>query len=149
MSQPYEPSPEVRRRAAFLLWLANLAFGALLMSLFVGWVWGGRKAAAELAQGSDFFASTSGIWIFMIRFFIPAVIFVILLTCKPGFASEMYYIDPSSPTDGDGTINNPWNTFIHVNPGGSHTFSGTELVRKDNDNSMILIKSDTEIRETL
>ncbi len=50
-----------------------------MLSIFVGWVWGANKAADEIEQGSSFFAQTRGIWVFMIRFFIPAVIFVILL----------------------------------------------------------------------
>jgi NSS family neurotransmitter:Na+ symporter len=71
--------PDFLSHMSFLWGDFSLAIGALLMSLFVGWVWGGRKAAEELAQGSDFFSRTSGMWIFMIRFFIPAVVFVILL----------------------------------------------------------------------
>jgi NSS family neurotransmitter:Na+ symporter len=57
----------------------SLAFGALLLSIFVGWVWGAPRAAEELRQGSEFFARTKGVWIFMIRYFIPLVIFLILL----------------------------------------------------------------------
>jgi len=57
----------------------SLAFGALLLSIFVGWIWGAPRAAEELQQGSEFFARTKGIWIFMIRYFIPVVIFLILL----------------------------------------------------------------------
>jgi len=57
----------------------GLAFGALILSIFVGWVWGAEKAVQEIEQGSPAFAKTRGIWIFMIRFFIPIVIFVILL----------------------------------------------------------------------
>ena len=57
----------------------SLAFGALLLSIFVGWVWGAPRAADELQQGSEFFARTKGVWIFMIRYFIPVVIFLILL----------------------------------------------------------------------
>jgi NSS family neurotransmitter:Na+ symporter len=71
--------PDFLSHMSFLFGDFSLAFGALLMSLFVGWVWGGRRAANELAQGSDFFARTAGVWVFMIRFFIPAVVFIILL----------------------------------------------------------------------
>jgi NSS family neurotransmitter:Na+ symporter len=63
----------------------SLAFGALLLSIFVGWVWGAHKAADEIAEGSSFFARTRGVWVFMIRFFIPAVIFVILLNLFGAF----------------------------------------------------------------
>jgi NSS family neurotransmitter:Na+ symporter len=57
----------------------SLAFGALLMSIFVGWVWGIDKAADEIQLGSPAFAATRRFWGFMIRFFIPVVIFLILL----------------------------------------------------------------------
>ena len=57
----------------------SLAFGALLLSIFVGWIWGAPKAADELQIGSGFFAKTRDIWIFMIRYFIPLIIFLILL----------------------------------------------------------------------
>ena len=57
----------------------SLAFGAFFLSIFVGWVWGGSKAADEIEEGSPGFAKTRKIWIFMIRYFIPIVIFMILL----------------------------------------------------------------------
>ncbi len=57
----------------------SLALGALLLSLFVGWIWGADKASAEIEQGSPFFAKIKGVWLFMIRYFIPLVVFVILL----------------------------------------------------------------------
>ena len=57
----------------------SLAFGALLLSIFIGWIWGAPQAANELQRGSAFFTKTKAIWIFMIRYFIPAVIFLILL----------------------------------------------------------------------
>jgi NSS family neurotransmitter:Na+ symporter len=55
------------------------------MSIFVGWVWGAHRAADEIAQGSGFFANTRGVWVFMIRFFIPLVIFLILLNLFGAF----------------------------------------------------------------
>jgi NSS family neurotransmitter:Na+ symporter len=57
----------------------SLAFGAFFLSIFVGWVWGGSKAADEIETSSPGFAKTRAIWIFMIRYFIPIVIFMILL----------------------------------------------------------------------
>jgi len=57
----------------------SLAFGALMLSIFIGWIWGADKAADELAQGAAGFNKTRGFWIFMIRYFIPVVVFVILL----------------------------------------------------------------------
>jgi len=74
---------------------------------------------------------------------------ILSLAGNIGYASQTYYIDPSQLIDGDGTQISPWNTFTHINPGGSHTFSGTPTIHKDNDNSAILIKSDTEIHESL
>ena len=56
-----------------------LAFGALLMSIFVGWIWGAEKAADELEVESKFFRKTRPVWIFLIRYFIPFVVFLILL----------------------------------------------------------------------
>jgi len=64
---------------SFLFGDFSLALGAFLISVFVGWVWGARLAADEIQSGSPGFARFRKIWIFMIRFFIPAVIFVILL----------------------------------------------------------------------
>ena len=57
----------------------SLGFGALLLSIFIGWVWGADKAANELTLGAEGFAKTKKIWMIMIRSFIPAVIFLILL----------------------------------------------------------------------
>ncbi len=71
--------PDFLSHISFVFGDFSLAFGALLMSIFVGWVWGANNAADEIQQGSGFFAGTRVIWIFMIRFFIPIVIFVILL----------------------------------------------------------------------
>jgi len=71
--------PDFLSHMSFIWGDFSLAFGALMLSIFVGWVWGANKAADEIEQGSSFFAQTRGIWVFMIRFFIPVVIFVILL----------------------------------------------------------------------
>jgi NSS family neurotransmitter:Na+ symporter len=72
-------APDFLSHMSFLFGDFSLAFGALLMSIFVGWVWGAKPAADELEQGSDFFSKTRDVWIFMIRYFIPVVIFFILL----------------------------------------------------------------------
>ena len=61
-----------------------------------------------------------------------------------------YYINPSLSADGSGTLLDPWNTLSHIAIGGSNTFSGGGLgAEKDNGGDIILIKTDTEIRETL
>jgi NSS family neurotransmitter:Na+ symporter len=64
---------------SFLFGDFSLAFGALMLSIFVGWVWGADKAGDELQEGAPFFAKTRKYWVFMIRWFIPVVVFVILL----------------------------------------------------------------------
>jgi NSS family neurotransmitter:Na+ symporter len=57
----------------------SLAFGAFLLSIFIGWVWTAEKAADEIEIGSSSFKKMKSVWIFMIRYFIPLVVFVILL----------------------------------------------------------------------
>ena len=72
-------SADFLSHVSFLFGDLSLALGAFLISVFVGWVWGARLAADEIQSGSPGFARFRKIWMFMIRFFIPAVIFVILL----------------------------------------------------------------------
>jgi len=72
-------SPDFLSQISFIFGDFSLAFGALLLSIFVGWVWGAGKAADELEVASTFFQKTRSVWIFMIRFFIPVVVFLILL----------------------------------------------------------------------
>lgn len=57
----------------------SLSLGALLISIFIGWIWGAGNASDELEIGSKNFKKFRKIWIFMIRFFIPIVVFLILL----------------------------------------------------------------------
>jgi NSS family neurotransmitter:Na+ symporter len=71
--------PDFLSHMIFIFGDFSLAFGALMLSIFVGWVWGAKNAADEIELGSHFFARTRGVWMFMIRFFIPVVIFLILL----------------------------------------------------------------------
>jgi NSS family neurotransmitter:Na+ symporter len=71
--------PDFLSHMSFLFGTFSLAFGALLLSLFVGWIWGADKASEEILQGSPFFAVVRKVWSFMIRFFIPVVIFILLL----------------------------------------------------------------------
>ena len=60
----------------------SLAFGALLMSIFVGWVWGVKNAASEIRQGSRFGATGEKIWGIFIRFVCPIFIFYVLLNIR-------------------------------------------------------------------
>lgn len=72
-------SPDFLSHMSFIFGDFSLGFGALLLSIFIGWVWGADKAANELTLGAEGFAKTKKIWMIMIRSFIPAVIFLILL----------------------------------------------------------------------
>ena len=56
-----------------------LAVGALLLSIFIGWVWTAEGAAEEIRTGSDSFESIGATWQFFIRWVCPMVIFVVLL----------------------------------------------------------------------
>lgn len=64
---------------SFIFGDLSLALGALLLCIFIGWVWGADKAAKELEQGSAHFAKISKIWQIAIKYIIPLVIFIILL----------------------------------------------------------------------
>ena len=58
----------------------SLALGALLISVFVGWIWGTGQAVEELQQGSDeFFTGTlATIWTVFLKYICPVVIAAIL-----------------------------------------------------------------------
>ena len=57
----------------------SLAFGAVLLSIFIGWIWGAKEAAKEIEEGSVNFNKIKSIWMFMIRYFIPVIVFLVLL----------------------------------------------------------------------
>ena len=64
----------------FLVGSAGLAVGAFFLSIFIAWIWGADEAAAELKQGSGIL--TSGLidaWIFMMRYIIPVIVFLIVI----------------------------------------------------------------------
>jgi NSS family neurotransmitter:Na+ symporter len=56
----------------------SLALGALLICLFVGWVWGVKKAIEEVKSGNRKF-SIRLIWIFSVKFLSPIAIIIILI----------------------------------------------------------------------
>jgi neurotransmitter:Na+ symporter, NSS family len=58
----------------------GLAVGAVLISLFIGWKWGIQKAVKEIQNGAPNFAPLKNIWGILIKFVIPIVIFIVLLT---------------------------------------------------------------------
>ncbi len=64
---------------SFLFGDIGLAAGAVVLSLFIGWVWGIKNASAEIENGAPEFNKTKFFWGILIRFVIPAVIFVVLL----------------------------------------------------------------------
>ncbi len=71
--------PDFLSQMSFIFGDFSLAFGALVLSIFMGWVWGAGNAADELQQGSPGFVRIRAVWMFMIRYFIPFVVFLILL----------------------------------------------------------------------
>jgi NSS family neurotransmitter:Na+ symporter len=72
-------APDFLSHMSFLFGTFSLAFGAFLLSLFVGWIWGADKASEEILQGSPSFLVIRKTWSFMIRYFIPVIIFILLL----------------------------------------------------------------------
>ncbi len=72
-------SPDFLSQMSFLFGDLSLALGALLLCIFVGWVWGADKAAEELKNGSKHFTKISKIWQISIKYIIPITIFIILL----------------------------------------------------------------------
>ncbi len=58
----------------------SLALGALLISVFVGWVWGAGRAIEELQQGAGntFTGSLATLWSIFLKYVCPLVIAVIL-----------------------------------------------------------------------
>jgi len=71
--------PDFLSQMSFVFGDFSLAFGAFMLSIFVGWVWGANRAADEIEVSAPGFMKLRGLWIFLIRYFIPLVIFVILL----------------------------------------------------------------------
>ncbi len=63
----------------------SLALGALLISIFVGWVWGADRAAEELRRGSRVSAGLLRGWQFFVRYVCPVVIFIILMNVFRGY----------------------------------------------------------------
>ena len=59
----------------------SLALGALLISVFVGWVWGTSNAVEELQQGSDdaFTGALATVWTVFLKYICPLVIAVIFV----------------------------------------------------------------------
>lgn len=60
----------------------SLAFGALLISIFVGWVWGTRQASKELGEGSTMSERGLRLWAFFIKYVCPIFIFYVLFNIR-------------------------------------------------------------------
>ena len=63
----------------FIFGNISLAVGALLLSIFVGWVWGMTPAGKEMHEGSGMSDAGIRVWGFFLRFVCPVVIFLVLL----------------------------------------------------------------------
>ncbi|GAB4329872.1 MAG: sodium-dependent transporter [Calditrichia bacterium] len=79
LSKPIVGGMEFLSLMDFIWGNLSLAIGALLTSIFVGWVWGARYAAEELSQGNPGFKNWATLWGFLLRFVCPISIFIILL----------------------------------------------------------------------
>jgi len=72
----------------FLWGNLSLAVGALLLSIFVGWVWGVARAGEELRHGSAAGPGLVRLWGFFIRWVCPVVILIVLLNLFGVFGAD-------------------------------------------------------------
>jgi NSS family neurotransmitter:Na+ symporter len=63
----------------FIFGNISLAIGGLLLSIFVGWIWGAHRAGQEIREGSGMTLTGVRLWGFFIRWVCPVVIFIVLL----------------------------------------------------------------------
>ncbi len=63
----------------FLWGNLSLALGGLLLSVFVGWVWGTREAGEEFRTGSKMGSGGVALWALFVKFVCPVVILIVLL----------------------------------------------------------------------
>ncbi|GAB4181297.1 MAG: sodium-dependent transporter [Calditrichia bacterium] len=64
----------------------SLSIGALVLSIFIGYIWKTKNAINEIAHGFELFTkpligpvSMASVWSFLVRFVVPVFIFIILL----------------------------------------------------------------------
>ena len=62
-----------------------LPIGALLLSIFAGFIWGKENVLAELREGSSGFLALGEVWLFVVRFIAPFIIAQIIII---GFLGE-------------------------------------------------------------
>jgi len=79
-SQIFGASPGFLDIMDFIWGNLSLAMGALLLSIFVGWVWGADKAIEELQEGADggFTGTLPKLWSVFLKYVCPLIIAVIL-----------------------------------------------------------------------
>lgn len=66
--------------ADFLFGSIALSFGGMLLSIFVGWKWGAKKASDEIRYGMDQeYQILIKLWVFLIRFVCPVIILFVFL----------------------------------------------------------------------
>lgn len=73
-------APDFLSQMSFFFGDLMLTLGGLLLCIFIGWVWGADKAVDELNQGSGNFRYFSKVWIILIKYIIPIVVFIILMS---------------------------------------------------------------------
>jgi len=69
----------------FIFGNVSLAFGALLICFFLGYIWGVRKAVQEVLSGNPRF-KLKPLWAFSIKFLTPVAIIIILIFIKTIFS---------------------------------------------------------------
>jgi NSS family neurotransmitter:Na+ symporter len=76
----YLTSPDFLSQASFFFGDFLLAFGALILSIFIAFIWGADNAADEINIGAGKFQGfIRTLWIATVKYFIPVVVFLILL----------------------------------------------------------------------
>ncbi len=73
-------SPDFLSHMNFIFGDFAIVLGALLLSIFVGWVWGTKPAIDEINQGSMKFHKIAPIWAFFMKYIIPIMIILIFLS---------------------------------------------------------------------
>jgi NSS family neurotransmitter:Na+ symporter len=79
-SQVFGASPGFLDIMDYIWGNLSLAMGALLLSIFVGWVWGTDSAIEELQQGAEggFTGTLPQVWSVFLKYVCPFIIVVIL-----------------------------------------------------------------------
>ncbi len=73
-------SPDFLSQMSFVFGDFAIVICSLLLTVFIGWVWGTKNASEEILSGSRNFKYVKGIWEFSIKVFVPAIIILILVS---------------------------------------------------------------------